>query len=146
ADRIIDEFARQNPNSPVVDELRFRRAEVKYQSGRLNEAHREFSEFIRSSTHAQLTGEANYYLGAIAASRGREAQAESHMRGVLEAGSGARAADSARRLGELYLTPGRSQELLDVYRRLQSIASNDQRAVADALYGQSMALLELGQG
>src|SRR5690606_9724198 len=39
ADRIIEEFAAEHPGSPVVDQLRFRRAEVKYQSGRRDEAY-----------------------------------------------------------------------------------------------------------
>lgn len=145
ADRIIEEFARENPDSPVVDQLRFRRAEAKFQAGRRDEAYREFQQFARSSSNTSLTAEANYYMGVIEADRGREQQAEGHLRSVLEGGDGGRAADAARRLGALYLASGRHDDALSVYRRLQSIAGNNPRLRADALYGQSMALLNLGQ-
>ena len=145
ADRIIDEFAAQHPGSPVVDQLRFRRAEVKYQSGRRDEAYREFSQFASASSNAALTAEAHYYMGTIEADRNRTTQAEEHLRRVLDAGQGSRTADAARRLGEVYLETGRNEQALSTFRRLQSIAGNDRLLAADALYGQSMALMNLGQ-
>lgn len=145
ADRLIEEFARDNPDSPVVDQLRFRRAEVKYQSGRREEAYREFAAFTRQSRDAQLSAEAHYYLGAIEADRGRASQAEDHLSRAVSTGGGTRAAEAARRLGELYMSTSRHQEALETYRRLQQLSGNDPRLSADALYGQSMALLQLGR-
>ena len=146
ADAIIEEFAREHPNSPIIDELRFRQAEVKYQSGQTDRALADLQQFVRSSRNEKLLPEAYYYLGSIFSDRGRYEEAIGYLRQVVERyPSSARYPDAARRLGTIYLDEERPQDALSVYRRLESAAGGDNRLIAEARYGQGMALLQTGR-
>lgn len=146
ASAIIDEFIAAHPNSPIVDELRFRKAEVFYQSGRQAEALREFQAFVRTSQNERLLPEAIYYVGMIYADQNQvQPAAEQFERVVNGYPNSAHFADAARRLGRLYLDAERPQDAMQVYRRLENAQRNDSRAVAEARYGQGMALIQLGR-
>ncbi|MEX0746443.1 MAG: tetratricopeptide repeat protein, partial [Rhodothermales bacterium] len=142
AEAIINEFVERHPNSPIVDELRFRQAEVKYQSGRTTEALADLQRFVRSSGNEKLLPEAYYYLGSIFAERGDDEEAISYLRQVVDKYAGsARFAEAARSLGQIYLDAERPEDALAVYRKLESTSGGDSRLIAEARYGQGMALL-----
>lgn len=146
ASRAIDEFITANPNSPVVDELRFRQAEVNYQSGRTEEAIRQLQRFIDTSQNDQLLGQAYYYMGSIYAERGNSDQAISYLSTIADRYSSSdRFPDAALRLGQVYLDEDRPRDALALYRRLESAIGNNDRLVAQARYGQAVALIELSR-
>lgn len=143
---LIDDFAAKNPGSPVVDELRFRQAEVKFQSGRIDEALRELQQFIRTSQNENLLADAYFYLGTIFADRGETREAEGYLRQIVDGFPDSnRFPQAARRLGQMLLESNRAQPALSVFRRLETIRSDDDRIVAEARYGQGVALLALGR-
>ncbi len=144
AARAIEEFIADNPDSPIVDELRFRQAEVAYQSGRTDKALSDLQQFVRTSNSESLLPEAYYYLGSIYAERDQNAEAISYLKPITERfASSSRFPDAARLLGELFLEDQQPQEALNVFRKLESLQKNDARLLAEARYGQAMALLQL---
>ncbi len=146
AARAIDEFIAANPNSPVVDELRFRQAEVKYQSGRTDDALRDLQRFIESSQNERLLPEAYFYIGSIYADRGRNQNAISYLKPIADRfTSSGRFPEAAVRLGRIYLDQRQPQDALALYRKLESVRPNDRRFMAEARYGQGMALLQVGR-
>ncbi|GIV62373.1 MAG: hypothetical protein KatS3mg044_1239 [Rhodothermaceae bacterium] len=148
AEEIIQAFIDEHPDSPVVDELKFRLAEAKFQSGKLEEARLAFLQFIRTTSNEALLPEAYFYLGSIFADRGDTSEAENYFRQLLERyPESRRRIDAARRLGELYLAQERFQEALRAYETLATEAARagDGYLVAQARYGQSQALMQLGR-
>ena len=146
AAEVIDSFAEQHPGSPVVDELRFRQAEVKYQSGRTDEAMTEFLRYIRTSRNDRLLPEAYFYLGVIYADLRMAQEAVSYLRQIVDSYEQSdRFPEAARRLGQLYLEDGRNNEAIAVFRKLESTRRSDGRIVAEARYGQGVALINMGR-
>lgn len=146
ASRAVEEFIAANPNSPVADELRFRQAEVAYQSGRTDKALSDLQQFVRTSKSETLLPEAYYYLGSIYADRGQSAEAISYLEPITDRfAASSRFPEAARRLGELYLENQQPQDALEVFRKLESARKDDARLLAEARYGQAMALLQLGR-
>ncbi len=140
----LEEFAEQNPESPVIDELRFRLAEINLQSGQTDEALAGLLDFIQQGRSEYLRSEAHYYLGTIFEERDQDEDAILHFVQVIEEYAGSeRFPDASRRLGGIYLQSERPLEALDVFRYLESDSDGDQRLVAEARYGQGMALLQL---
>lgn len=143
---IIDDFIASHPNSPVADELRFRKAEVNYQSGRTDQALRDLREFVGSSSNRNLLPDAYFYLGSIYDDREQIDQAVPYFQQVVDQFPGSnRFPDAARRLGRIYLDQERPRDALDVFRQLESSRSDDNRLLAEARYGQGMALIQLGR-
>lgn len=143
---IIDSFATANPNSTLVDELRFRQAEVKYQSGALDEAQLGFQRFVRASQNAELLPEAYYYLGAIFDEKDQVREAETYFRQIIDQyPSSTRTLTAYQTLGRIYLEGERFQSALSTYEGMQAYRPNDPAVVAAALYGQSRALQALGR-
>ena len=139
----IEEFIAANPNSPVADELRFRQAEVNYQSGRMDVALADLRQFIESSENQSLLPSAYFYLGSIYADRGQNQDAIAHLEAVTNRfASSDRFPEAARLLGRIYLDEERSEDALSLYRAMETARPNDSRLVADAMYGQGMALLQ----
>ena len=146
AEALVDSFAAANPNSPVVDELRFKQAEVKYQSGRTDDALSEFQLFVRNALDQRLLPEAYYYLGTIFLARSQDVEAESYLKQLVDRfDTSSRWPEAADHLGELYLRNGRFEEALLVYQRLEEKAGEDERLSVRARYGQSLALMNLGR-
>ena len=146
AEEIIESFTESNPSSTLADELRFRQAEVKYQTGRIDEALLDFQRFVRSSENINLLPDAYYYLGSIFSERQRPQEAEAYLRQIINRHpSSARAPEAHRLLGELLLEQNRSQEALDLYTDYESSQSGDVQSVAQARYGQAQALLQLNR-
>ncbi len=146
AAEIIGTFAEQHPDSPVVDELRFRQAEAKFQSGRTDEALTDFQQFVRTSSSTTYLPEAYYYMGTIYADRGQLREAESYLRTLVDTyPRSPRRAEAARRLGQVLLRRGDDEDALAVYKVMEEIDPHNVRQVAQARYGQSMALINLGR-
>ena len=145
ATAIIDSVARANPDSPIVDELRFRRAEATYQSGDVNGALQQFRRFLRTSDDESLLPEAYYYLGIIYADREQYDEAETYLGQLVDRYPDSdRRAESALRLGDVNLRQGDAQQALDAYEAVGSEDVNPELQ-AQAVYGQSQALGELGR-
>ncbi|NNE71180.1 MAG: tetratricopeptide repeat protein [Rhodothermales bacterium] len=141
---IIDSFAVANPNSPLLDELRFRQAEVRYQSGQPDAALNDLLAFVRQAEDSRLLSEAYFYLGSIYADRGDNTEAESYLRaGTDRYGDSDRTPDAAIQLGKIYLETGRLTPALTSF-RLAAERAQQPGQRADAIYGQGMALM--GQG
>lgn len=146
ADSIVDSLATALEGTPAAEQLRFRQAEAKYQSGRSSAAAVDFRTFLESARTAELRGEALYYLGLIARDGGQDAQAVARFRDVLDIPSAvSRRAEAARELGHLQLEMDEAEQALESYRIMERAASNNDRLVADARYGQSRALTALGR-
>lgn len=146
ADDIIEDFERRNPNSPVVAELRFRQAEVKFQSGQTADSFSDFRDFVRNYGNSPLISNAYYYLGTIYATEGDYSNAESTLRRVMDRyPQSTRRTDAALDLGEMLLHQDRHREALDVYQELEQMQSSDPTIVAHARYGQGLSLLGLGR-
>ncbi|MCH8276107.1 MAG: tetratricopeptide repeat protein [Bacteroidetes bacterium] len=145
-DAIVDSFAVSNPDSPVIDQLLFRRAEVKYQSGQVVEALAEFQRFIRNARQETLLPEAYYYLGSIYAEKGAVIEASSYFGQLIERyPDSPRFAESARRLGHLYLQTGEFAEAERIFDLMESHHEDDAGVIAEARYGKSLALNALGR-
>jgi TolA-binding protein len=146
ADAMIEEFIAQNPNSPAVDELRFRQAEVRLRSGRSADALSAFQRFVQSSSDQRLVAEAHYYIGSIHADRRETQQAEAAFRRVVtNYPQSPRRLEAGLRLGRLLLDQNRAQDALAAYRDAEAAASGNPAAVARARYGQGMSLLAMGR-
>lgn len=148
AAEIIDAFIAEHPDSPIVDELRFRQAEAKFQGGQEEEALGGFLAFIRTARSETLLPEAYFYVGSIYADRGQIREAQNYLRRLIEQyPDSPRRADAARRLGELYASENRNEDALRTFRLLESIANRtkDGLLLAQARYGQSIALMNLGR-
>ena len=146
ATAMVDSFAAANPQSGAADELRFRRAEAKYRSGDVDGALADFRRFVRTSQNEDLLPEAYFYLGSISADRGQTTEAENYLRQVVDTyPESVRATSAASRLGRLYREQDRPQEALRLYRAMADLQPDDAGVQAEARFGQSMALMSLGQ-
>ena len=146
ADQIIEEFARENPNSPMVDELRFRLAEATYQSGDVDRALQLFQRFVRRSTSESLLPEAYYYLGEIYVDRDQPAEAETYLRQLVDRyPNSRRRPEAALRLGDIALEQDDPSTALNAYRVVSGDEQVNPELRAQALYGESLALRDLGR-
>lgn len=143
---IIDSFATANPNATVVDELRFRQAEVKYQSGALDEAQLAFQRFVRASQNETLLPEAYFYLGSIFDEKEQKREAETYFKQIIDRyPSSDRTLTAYQTLGRIYLEEERFQSALSTYEGMQAYRPDSKSVVAEALYGQSRALQAMGR-
>ncbi|MEQ9103688.1 MAG: tetratricopeptide repeat protein [Rhodothermales bacterium] len=146
ADSIVDSLATALAGTPAADQLRFRQAEAKYQSGRSGAAATDFAAFVSSDAEPVLKAEAWYYLGMIARDDARPAEAMDAFRQVLQAPATAnRRAQAARELGHLELDAGNAEAALTSFQAVERAAEGNARLVAEARFGQSLALSQLGR-
>ncbi len=143
---MIDAFIAANPNAPIVDVLRFRQAEVLYQAGDAESALSQFQQFIRTARDTELLSDAYFYLGTIFLERDMQREAESYLSQLVSRyPNSGRRAEAANQLGNLYLSQSRPGDALQVFRAMESSGGIDARSLAQARYGQSVALLSLGR-
>ena len=146
AESIIESFSDNNPSSTLADELRFRQAEVKYQSGQIDDALLDFQRFVRNSQNVDLLPDAYFYLGSIFTERNKPKEAEAYFRQIINRHpSNDRVPEARQLLGDLLLQQNESQEALQVFQSLESSQSDDRRILAKARYGQAQALLQLNR-
>lgn len=145
ADAVIDSMATAMEGTPVAEELRYRQAEAKYQSGRTADARSDFQRFLQNYPTSRFTADAVYLTALIDRDAGRSADAMSGYERVLGLSGSARRGDAARELGHMYLDATRFGDALTAFRTMESAAGDDTRRIAEARYGQSRALTGLGR-
>ena len=146
ATEIIESFAGDSNSNALADEMRFRQAEVKYQTGQIDEALLDFQRFVRNSENTQLLPDAYFYLGSIFSERNRPQEAEAYLKRIVTRHpQSPRNAEATRKLGDLLLAQNRSQEALEAFNNLEGLQSDNTQLVAEARYGQAKALLQLGR-
>jgi len=143
AEAVIDSFAAENPNSDIVTALRFRRAEAAYQTGALQKAQRLFQQFLRTSENESLIPEAYYYLGVIYGDRNQPSEAATYLQQIVDGyANSPRRAEAALRLGDIRLNQERYEAAVAAYRTAAETRGLDDELLAQARYGQSVALLQ----
>ena len=146
ANEIVETFASNNDTGGLADELRFRQAEAKYRSMRIDEALLDFQRFVRSSENTQLLPDAYYYLGSIYSERRKYKEAEAYFRRIITVHpQSPRKVDATQKLGDLLLEQNNSQEALELFKSLEAMRMDNVQMVAHARYGQAKALLQLGR-
>lgn len=147
AEAVVDSFEAANPDSDLVGQLRFRRAEAAYQSGDRDDALRLFRSFTRTSSNDALLPQAYYYLGIIYADRGVTEEARTYLQQLVDTyPDSRRRPEAALRLGDLNLEADNHEAALTAYRTAAESDGIGAELQAQARYGQSRALLELGRG
>ncbi len=145
-DDIIDAFTSRHPNSPFLDQLRFRKAEVKFQSGQLAEAIAEFQRFIRESRSEALAPQAYLFVARAYESLGQKSEAAAYLQQIVRRYPASHLRPEAEQhLGALLLDEGDFEEALRLYRSARQNKNADPVVQADALYGEGMALLGMGR-
>jgi len=146
ASDVIASIEEATPSVDLRDRLRFARAKAAYQSGQSKQALRLFQDFVRTSTTPSLLPESYYYLGLLYADQDDPGPAKNYLQQLVD-----RYPDSevtpqgALRLGDLYMDDEAYQKAADAYKAAaESDAINDEFR-AQARYGQSTALLNLGR-
>ncbi|TDI74294.1 MAG: tetratricopeptide repeat protein [Bacteroidetes bacterium] len=146
ADSIIEEFIARNPGSPMIDQLRFRQAETRYQTGMVDEALVGFQQFVRTANSETFLPDAYFYMGSIFAERESPSEAKSYMRQVVDNYPDSPRYDQAARvLGHLLLEEGNYAAAEAVFTDLENHAGSDGGTVAEARYGRSVAMTGLGR-
>lgn len=144
-DEIVQQYAEQNPDAAVLDELRFRQAEGAFQSGNLREAITAFQSFIRTAQDDALIAAANLYVGRAYADLGQPREAEPFLRRVIDRYPNASVRpEASARLGTLYVDAERYADALTLFRSLADEAATPE-AGAEARLGEAEALLGLGR-
>jgi len=145
ADSIIAAFVARNPDSPMVDQLAFRQAETRYQSGLIDEALADFQQFVRTANTDTYIADAYFYMGSIYADRESSEEAMTYMKQVVDNyPESARYEEASRVLGHLLLDAGRYDEAQTVFLDLEEKQSSQAGVVAEARYGRSVAMSALG--
>lgn len=146
ADSIVDSLATELQGTPAADQLRYRQAEAKYQSGRARDALSDFESFIASAQNEVLLANAHFYSGEILRSLNNIERAESHYRSVITNYPNAAVyTDAANALGHLLLKQKRPTDAERVFASMESKSASTPDKLAQARYGRSMALLAQGK-
>lgn len=146
AEEIIASLAESHPNANFRDRLRFQRAKAAYQSGDSQKALDLFQEFVRSASTSSLLPQTYYYLGLLYADQDSETEAKNYLQQLVD-----RYPDSeifpegALRLGDIYMEEESYAEAAEVYRAAAESDEISDEFLAQARYGQSTALLNLGR-
>lgn len=145
ADSIVAAFVARNPDSPMADQLRFRQAETRYQSGLEDRALADFQQFVRSARTDTYVPDAYFYIGSIYADRESSGDAMTYMKKIVDNfPDSPRFEQASRILGHLLLEAERFAEARDVFLQLEQKYSSRPGLVAEARYGRSVAMSGLG--
>jgi len=145
-DSVVDSFAVRNPDSPILDELRFRQAELKYRDGRLPEALAQFQNYVATATSRDLLPDAYLYIGRIRAEMNEpDVAAQFFERLVDEYPNHPSSLEASQRLGAILLDQDRYGDALRLYRSLGQSAGKNDIMKSESLYGEGMSLLGLGR-
>jgi TolA-binding protein len=146
ANTIVDSLATVLSGTPAAEQLKYRQAEAKYQSGRVKDALSDFEIFISSGKDAVLLANAHFYAAEIQKTQNRLAQAEQHYKIVVQTyPSSERYPEAANTLGHLLLDQNNSTEAEDVFQQMESKTASNPRDFARARYGRSLALIQLSR-
>jgi TolA-binding protein len=146
ADSLIAAIDEATPNTNLGDRLRFSRAKAAYQSGQSEQALKLFQNFVRTSSATALLPEAYYYLGLLYADQDDTTPAKNYLQQLVEQYPDSDVQpEGALRLGDLYAEDEAYEQAAEAYAAAaESDAINDE-VRAQARYGQSTALLQLGR-
>ncbi|MDG1755057.1 MAG: tetratricopeptide repeat protein [Rhodothermales bacterium] len=146
ADTIVDSLAAALAGTPAAEQLIFRQAEAKYQSGRTDDAKADLMEFVESATDPRLLADAHYFLAEIFQAEGNTDLAAQYFDILVSRfADSARFGDSAESLGHIYLEAGRLEDALQLFENMEAGLASSEEAVTRARYGQSLALIQLGR-
>jgi TolA-binding protein len=146
AEDLIGEINGATPNTNLEDRLRFARAKAAYQSGQSTKALKLFQNFVRTSSATDLLPESYYYLGLLYADQDDVQPAKNYLQQLVEQYPDSDVQpEGALRLGDLYTDDDAYQEAADAYATAAESDAINEELRAQARYGQSTALLNLGR-
>ena len=146
ADQIIAEIAKAHPDTNLEDRLRFQRAKAAYQSGESQKALNLFQSFVRTTSTSSLLPDAYYYLGILYANEDRDTEAKNYLGQLVEQYPDSDVLpDGALRLGDIYRSEQNYEEAAAAYKAAAESDAIGTELRAQARYGQSIALLNMGQ-
>ncbi|PSQ88036.1 MAG: hypothetical protein BRD42_00115 [Bacteroidetes bacterium QS_3_64_15] len=148
-DRAEDLIASIDENAPganLADRLRYHRARAAYQRGESKRALKLFQSFVRTASASSLVPDAYYYLGLLHADLEQFAEAKNYLQQLTDQyPESDNVAEANLRLGEIHLDQGNNQKAADAYRAAAKNEQTPDELRAQARYGQSTALLQLGR-
>jgi TolA-binding protein len=146
ANSIVDSLAVELRGTPAADQLKFRQAEAKYQSGRARDALADFEAFITTAESPDLLAQAHFYAAEILNAQNALDRAEQHYRTVVEQYPDSRVfPDAANALGHILLTKKDTAAAQTVFQQMESKSASNPHDLARARYGRSLALLNSSQ-
>jgi TolA-binding protein len=146
AEALIESIAESAPDANLADRLRYHRARAAYQRGASKRALNLFRTFVRTATTEALVPDAYYYLGLLYADLDRDTEAKNYLRQLKEQyPESDHHAEGSLRLGEIYLDQEAHEKAADAYRTAAESEQTAKELRAQARYGQSKALLQLGR-
>jgi len=146
ADELIASISESSPNAGLGDRLRYQRARAAYQRGDSKQALRLFHSFVRTASSNALVPGAYYHLGLLYADLDQITEAKNYLGQLIDQyPENEYATDGSLRLGEIYLEQEAYEEALSAYRTAAEGEQTSKTLRAQARYGQSKALLELGR-
>lgn len=146
AEDLIASIAENTPNADLGERLRYHRARAAYQRGASKRALELFRTFVRTASTSSLIPDAYYYLGLLHADLDQYAEAKNYLQQLKEQyPENDHHAEGSLRLGEIHLDQGAYKKAVDAYRTAAESEQTSEELPAQARYGQSKALLQLGR-
>jgi len=146
AEEIIQSIAESTPDANLGERLRYQRARAAYQRGESKRALKLFQSFVRTASTTALVPDAYYYLGLLYADLDQSTEAQNYLQQLTEQYPESQYyAEASLRLGEIRLDRGDYEAAADAYRAAAENEDTPDELRAQARYGQSRALLQLGQ-
>lgn len=146
ANDLISEIDDATPNTNLGDPLRFARAKAAYQSGQSEEALNLFQNFVRTSSATALLPESYYYLGLLYADQDESTSAKNYLQQLVDQYPDSEVhPEGALQLGDLYVEDEAYEKAAEAYKAAAESDAIDDELRAQARYGQSTALLNLGR-
>jgi TolA-binding protein len=146
ASDLISSIEEATPNVNLGDRLRFARAKAAYQSGQAKEALRLFQNFVRTSSTDSLLPESYYYLGLLYADQNDTTPAKNYLQQLVDRYPDSEVQpEGALRLGDIYMEEESYEQAADAYAAAAESDAINNELRAQARYGQSTALLNLGR-
>lgn len=144
AENIIAEIGQNSPDENLEDRLRFHRAKAAYQTGDTDKSLNLFREFVRTTSTESLLAQSYYYLGLLYADRDATTEAKNYLQQLVNEHPDTEvSAEGALRLGDMYLEEEAYENAAEAYGRAAESEQISTELRAQALYGRSMALLQL---
>lgn len=143
---ILEEFLNLNPASSTADQLRYRQAENRYQSGDYRAAVEEFRQYIRITNRTDLLPDAWFNLADSWMNSGnREEAVESYRTLVEQFPRSERAAAALVRLGEIAYEDGDHAASFNYFQQLEERGGRFSRQARQGMGEASLALGNPGQ-
>src|SRR5690606_29359637 len=143
---ILEEFLNLNPASSTADQLRYRQAENRYQSGDYRAAVEEFRQYIRITNRTDLLPDAWFNLADSWMNSGnREEAVESDGSPLAEFPGSERAAAAMVRLAEIAYEDGHHAASFNDFQQLEGRGGGFSRQARQGMGEASRALGNPGQ-